>query len=445
VKNSDIDEHGLKKTLGYWDSLAINVAIIIGVGIFRIPSEVARCLNLPTLILSAWFIGALIALFGTLCYAELSYLLPKTGGSYIYLRESYGPLAGFLFSWTELSVVRTGSVAAVSFIFAEYLLSFLSLPALLVKPTAIFVVILLSSLNIVGLQYSKRLQDTVTSAKVLALIAIIVFGFMSQKGSFSNFNYKPFSINSHTLSLLGTSLIPILWTYGGWHESTFVAGETKDARIILPRALISGIFIISVLYIAMNALYIYLMPIQKIAGSNLIGAETLEILCGRYGRKVLELFVIISSFGCINAMTITGSRVTYAMARDNKVFAHLSLIHPKYNTPYWAIIANAFWSVILIMLGAFDKLLFFTGVVVWLFFGLTAAGIFILRRKFPKTVPSYRIFIPVVFTFVCFSLVVNIVKCYPFQSAMGLGLVGIGIPIYIVSKIRERMCHENIN
>jgi len=204
----------LKRILGRWDSIAIIISIVIGVGIFRVPSEVAKYLDSPNLMLLAWVSGGIISLFGALCYAELSSSFPQTGGNYVYLRESYGPLSGFLFGWTELLVIRTGSIAAVSFIFAEYLQSFLFLDKCLIKPVAIFIVLILSLINIIGLRYGKRVQDISTITKIAALLGIIVLGAISKKGDVSHFYSPPITIDRNIFALFGLALIPILWTYG---------------------------------------------------------------------------------------------------------------------------------------------------------------------------------------------------------------------------------------
>jgi amino acid transporter len=386
---------------------------------------------------------------GVLCYVELSSSFPITGGNYIYLRESWGPLIGFLFGWVELLVIRTGSIAAVSFIFAEYLQSFLSIRGdLLLKPIAILSIFVLSFINMKGLRHGKGVQSVSTMAKILMLMGLIIFGVISKKGDISHFHSLPpgFS-NKGFFSSFGLALIPILWTYGGWHENTFVAEETKDTRKILPFALITGIFIVTSLYLAINFLYIYLIPPTKIANISLIASEALQILLGEKGRKLFEIFVIVSSIGCINAMIITGSRVTYAMAKDNAFFSYIGKVNVKYGTPQRAIIINAVWAIALIILGNFNKLLFFTGVLVWLFFALVAGGLFILRYKFPDIERSHKIWgyplVPVIFILVCIALILNTVIYYTFPSIIGLCLAMAGIPVFIISQKKKALLSSN--
>lgn len=432
------NRNGLEKILGRWDSIAIILAIVIGVGIFRVPAEVARYLSSPNLIILAWITGGFISLIGVLCYAELSSCFPQSGGTYLYLKKSYGSLISFLFGWSELLVIRTGSIAVVAFILAEYLCSFLTLNNYFIKPIAIFSIGLLSFINITGLKYGKTTQNIFVVIKIAALVGLIVLGFTSGKGTFTNFNY-PFSHSTKSIfALFGLTLIPILWTYGGWNENIFVAGETKDAQNTVPFALITGIIIVTVLYILVNILYIYILPIAQIRESKLIAARVLEVLYGKHGKKILEAVVIISSIGAINAMIITSSRLTYAITQDNPIFGYMKKISAKFGTPHRAIVIIAIWSSILIIWGSFNKLLFFTGILVWIFFALTVTGLFILRRKFPHIKRPYPVWgypvTPLVFIIISIVLAFNIFSSYPQQSLIGLGLLSLGIPVYFISR-----------
>jgi len=433
---------GLKRLLGRWDSIAITIGIVIGVGIFRVPAEVAKYLTSPSLIILAWFVAGIICLLGALCYSELSSSFPQTGGNYIYLRESYGRGVGFLFGWTELLVVRTGSIAAVAFISGQYLQSFLALDKLPVKLIATSVVFILSFINILGLRPGKIFQNLSTLAKTLALIAIIILGLSSREGSLSNFLPILGTVDKKILTSFGLALIPILWTYGGWHESTFVTEETKDYRRSLPFSLITAILIVTFIYTAINLVYIYLVPVREIASSELIASNVMQILYGAKARKILEILVIISSLGCINGMIITGSRVTYAMACDNPIFRYLGEIDRKHFVPSRSILINTIWTTVLIIWGTFNQLLFFTGIAVWLFFALAVAGIFILRYKYPQLERPFKVWgypiVPAVFVLICASLVIITLLFYPIESLFGLCLMLSGVPVFIYLQRREK-------
>ena len=432
------DKPTLLKSLGFWDSMAIAVGIVIGVGIFRVPAEIAQYLASPMLIIFVWVLGGIISLIGASCYAELSSSFPETGGDYVYLVKSYGPGMGFLYGWTSLLVIRTGSIAAISFIFAEYLHSFLSLDQSLVKLSAVAVVALLSFINILGLRPGKILQNVATIAKVLTLLAIIILGISSGKGDLSNFSPQNLGAQRNLFALLGLALIPVLWTYGGWQEGTYVTGETKDPRRVLPRALMIGTLTITVFYLLLNLVYIYLVPVAEIAKSNLIASNIMHILFGRPATKIIEILVVVSAFGAINGMVITSGRITYALGKDHPVFKYLGKVGPSLRTPARSIAANALWVIVLILWGTFTKLLFFTGVLMWLYFGLIVIAVYVLRHRYPDLERPYKVWgypvTPFVFILACFWLVITTVRFYPFQSLVGILLALSGIPVYLFSR-----------
>lgn len=428
----------LKTTFNRRDSLAIIIGIVIGVGIFRVPDEVALYLDSPLLILLAWLAGGLISLLGVLCFAELSSTFPETGGNYVYLKKSFGPAAGFLFGWAQLLVIRTGSIAAVAFIFSEYVRAFCSLSPGTVKPIAVSAVLILSIVNILGVSSGKRLQNVLSAAKVLSLCVLIIFGFLSQKGDVAHLISLPDLPEKGTFILFGLALIPILWTYGGWEESTFVAGETIKPGQTLPSTLISGICIVTLLYVLFQGLCLYLLPLEAMKAGTLMTSSTVEVLFGTMGKKVLEGLIILFSLGAINGMIITGSRITYAMGRDHAVFRFLGTIDPRFTTPLRSIVVNGCWAIVLIISGAFNQLLFFTGITIWVFFGLTSAGLIVLRRKYRDQDRPYRVWgyplVPVLFTVICFILVLNTAVSYFLEALIGLCLIMIGIPVYLFSR-----------
>ncbi len=428
-------------TLGFWDSAAIIFAIVVGVGIFRVPAEVARYLSSPVLMLAAWLAGGVVCLLGVLCFAELAAAFPASGGTYVYLRLSFGRCAAFLFGWTELTVIRTGSIASVAFIFAEYLQSFFAFDKLFVKSAAVVMVLLLSFVHLAGLRYGKRIQNICVFAKMAALIGAIAIGFLFHKGSLAHITAAPAPGPPNLLSAFGLALVPVLWTYGGWHENTFMAGETRDVTRTVPLALFFGIFAVAALYLIANFFFVYMIPAQRLAGLSLFAPEIFGMLFGRWGRKVFEALIIVSSLGCVNAMIMTGSRVTDALARDNALFASLGATATGNGVPRRAILFNGLWAVALIAWGTFNKLLFFTGVVFWIFIGLTAAGLIVLRRRAPGVPRPYRVwgypFVPLLFAATCLFLTVNALIVFPGQSLFGLGLAASGIPLYLISRRRS--------
>jgi len=432
----------LKRVLNWWDSLAIAVSIVIGVGIFRVPAEVAQNLQSAGLIIVAWVVAGVFCFLGALCYSELSSTFPESGGNYVYLRESFGRGIGFLFGWTELVVIRTGSIAAVAYVFAEHLHSFLPENFLPVKVLALAVVVSLAIVNIFGLHPSKIFQDTVTVLTLTSIAVIVVIGVFSGAGDVSNFKTEGASQEPPLVAAMGLSLIAILWTYGGWHESSFVSEETKNPEKALPLILISSVFLITFIYLALNLVYIYIIPVDVIAETPLIGVSVMNVLFGSLGENFFALLIVVSSLGAINAMIITGSRITYAMAKDHRIFGYLSAVDGRRGTPIRSIVLNAAWSSGLILWGSFHKLLYFTGIVFWLFFALVVCGLVVLRRKHPEIerpfrTPGYPV-VPAVFVIACLVLMVNTLVFSPRESVFGLSLMLSGVPLFFLSKWRER-------
>jgi amino acid transporter len=427
----------MKRALNRWDSAAIIIAIVVGVGIFRTPSEVARYLTTPWLILSAWIAGGAISLAGALSYAELSSTFPETGGNYVYLDRSYGKLTAFLFGWVELLVIRTGSIAAVAYILAEYLASFFSLDRVSVKWLAVFCVIFLGAVNASGLKQGKNTQNIFVVIKLGAILGMLVAGFAAGTGDPSRLRPAGNVFSGGSLTSFGLALIPVLWTFGGWHENVFMSGETRDASRSVPFALITGICVITLLYIAVNALYLYMFPVEIIQGSELIASRVFQSIHAGYGKKIFEGLVIVSSVSAINAMVMTGSRITYVMSRDNRFFSYMNRISGKTGVPSRAITVTCLWSCLLVLWGSFGKLLFFTGFLFWAFFALVVFGLFILRRKFPEIKRPYTVsgypFTPAVFTLASASLSIVTFISYPVPSLAGLAILAGGIPVYYLN------------
>ena len=428
----------LLKVLSLWDSIAISIGVAIGVGIFRVPSELAKVMPIPQLIIIAWFMGGLFSIIGALCYAELSSSLPETGGDYVYIRESYNHLAAFLYGWTSILVIRTGIIAAVSFVFAEYASSLLSLDHVFVKPIAIMSILFLSIINGVKIHTGKNILNISVLAKIVALIAIIIFAFTSKEGNIKNLYYIPQNNHFNILYMFGLALVPILWTYGGWHENTFMTGETKNAQRVLPIALISGTLSITIIYVFLNIVYLYLIPIRDMINADLIAGEVMKVIFGKWAKKAMEALIIISSFGTLNAVIMTSSRITYAMSSDNPFFRYLSHVHNNFKTPFRAIMVNGLWSIILVIWGSFNKLLFFTGLLVWIFFATIIFGVIVLRIRYPDLERPFRVWgypvTPLIFVAICLWICVDICLKYPGQSIVGILIMLSGIPIYLFTR-----------
>jgi len=433
----------LARQLGLWDATAIIMGIIIGAGIFRVPAAVAGFVPTGGAILLAWLIGGVLCLCGALCYAELAAAMPITGGDYVYLREGYGRWVGFLFGWTKLWVVRTGSIASIAFVFAEYVRYLIPLSPTEMKIVAILAVLLLTGANTIGLRHGSNIQNIFTALKILAIVAIIVLGLALEGGSTAHFSpLWPDSVGKNFLGGFGLALIFILWTYGGWNEATYVAGEVRQPEKTLPRSLVLGISGIIVLYLLINCVYLYVLPLEQMQESPTVAAAVLERLVGPRGGQIVAIMVIISTFGALNGLILTGARISYAMGRDHTLFRWLSRVHPRFQTPATAIGFQAIWAIVLIFSGTFETLVFYTAFTTWLFFGLVALALIILRKRRPAMPRPYRVWgypvIPVLFIAMTLILLLNAVWHAPRESLYGLGFILLGLPVYYWSASREK-------
>jgi len=430
----------LKKELTFWDSAAIIIGSVIGVGIFRVPSVAAQFVTDPHLILLVWVAGGVIALLGALCYSELSSTYPETGGNYVYLKYAYGPWAAFLFGWSKLAVIRTASIASISFVFAEYLRNFAPYEIDRIRVVAIAMIWSLTTLNILGLRYGKWLQNVLGLGKITALLAVICLGFASGKGDWSHLSQTVQPSLAHSpLVSFGLALVPVLWTYGGWHESTFVAAEFKNSKRDLPLSLLSATALITVLYLAVNLVYVYLFPPATLPGRPLIAADAMDLVFGGSGKKIISAIILLNVLGVLNTVILTGGRIPYALAQDHPLFNFLKDTSQRFHTPHFALVTNAAWASVLVLAGTFDKLLFFYSAAVWLFFAVASFGIFRLRRKFPDRQRPFSVWgyplTVLLFSSASAAICINTLLHSP-ASFVGFLIILSGIPLYWIS---ERM------
>ncbi len=438
----------MNRVLGRWDSVAISIGIVIGAGIFRVPSEVVPHLSSPAWILIAWILGGIYSFIGSLCYAELATRFPDTGGDYVFLRECYGKLAGFLFAWSELLITRTGSVAAIAIMFGEFAVKFLPCTAGQVetKSLAVSIIILLTICNLFGLAVGSRLQNALTALKILAITFVIIMGLFALKQPANNIDFghflSPSVLNSFSLIDLGVALVPIMWAYGGWRDNLFLAGETKEPTSSLPFALFLSCIAVTIIYVCMNFLYLWFLPVEQIRQAKLVGTDLLSVICGQAGEtsaKVLGIFIMIYALGTVNALLLTGSRIATAMAADNKLFAALGKVEEKSQTPVRAILFNGIWSCLLVFALSFERLIFFTGFSIWIFFAMVAASIIKLRltekTKDPEKFysPLFPV-IPVVVTAVALFLALSTFLDYKLESLGGMAILAVGIPLFFIQK-----------
>src|SRR6267378_1829799 len=442
------------RRLGLFSGTMAVVGGIIGGGIFRTPATVAERLRSPGFVLLAWVIGGVIALIGAFCFGELGQRRPRAGGGYVYLRETFGPLPAFLYGWTLVLIIATGAIAAVSVTFADYVLALVGLPHRFSAPLAVGAIVVLSGINYVGVRPAAITQNVFTILKLVALAVLI------GAGVFLAVPVPPLpsaaaSPPSH-LATLGAALVPIMFTYGGWQQTNFIAEEIIDAERNLPRALVAGVAGVVVVYVLANVAYLRVLGPAGLAASTAPAADVMHALLGPVGGTLIAAGIAVSTFGFLNLVILVTPRVLQAMAADGVFFPRLAELHPVHRTPAAAILVQAGWAVVLTVSGTFGQLVDYVAFGDWIFFGLTVAGLFIYRARDPKGLPrgrrragldpappgAFRVpgypWTPGLFVLAAAYVVASSVGANPRNAAIGAGLIALGVPVYFYWSSRRR-------
>jgi len=418
--------------MGLPHATAMVAGIIIGASIFVQPSEITGHVPSVSGIFMVWLVSGVLTFFGALVCAELSSIFTQTGGVYLYLKEAFSAPVGFLWGWAMLWSMHTGIIAAVSMIFARYLAYFVPLGDAGIKAAAIGLIIVLSAINYTGVRHGGTVQALFTYGKILAIALIIVIGLVFGSGSTEHFS-RGTATGGYSFSDFLLAVVAGLFAFGGWHMVTYSSEETVNPQKTIPRALMLGTLIVTVCYIAMNGIYMYVLPMDAVISSKRIAADAANALFGFGGGAFMSALVVFSTFGSVNGIILSGPRVYYAMARDGLLFNWAGAVHPRFRTPHRAIVIQAVWSSILVATGTYRAL--FTRIVYteWIFFGLMAIGLFIFRRR-PGYGGAYRMWgypvVPAVFIVSSFVIVINQVISDPVECLIGLSLVLSGLPVY---------------
>jgi APA family basic amino acid/polyamine antiporter len=412
---------------------------IIGGGIFRTPATVAERVGTPRMVLVAWIVGGVVALIGAFCYGELGQRRPRAGGGYVYLRETWGPLPAFLYGWTLVLVIATGAIAAVAVTFANYVLAIAGLSDRLTVPLAVGTIVLLAGINYVGVRPAAITQNVFTILKLAALAALIAAGLFL---AFPAASYR--LLPSSTVSSFGAALVPILFTYGGWQQTNFIAEEIIEPEKNLPRALVLGVAIVVAVYLLANLAYLRVLGVVGLAESTAPAAQVMLGVLGPSGGKLIAAGIAVSTFGFLNLVIFVTPRVLQAMAADGVFFAKLAELHPVHRTPAAAIVALAGCAALLTLSQTFGQLVDYVTFGDWIFFGLTVAGLFIYRsrERGPKghgagseeragtfRVPGYP-WTPALFVLAAAYVVVSVVVSNPKNAALGAALIATGVPVF---------------
>jgi basic amino acid/polyamine antiporter, APA family len=429
----------LTRRLGFWPAIGIVVGVTIGSGIFRTPAAIASRVPDPTLMLGVWIAGGLISLAGALSVAELAASLPQTGGWYVYLRESWGRLAGFLFGWSELVLIRGSANGAISTVFSEYLFRSIGYDTAVAATdyVAAAAIIVAAIINIRGVQLGALVAGASSVAKFGALLLLVLASFALGGGAGASGANLTAAAGAVDAGLFGLALISVLWAYDGFADVSFAAGEVRDPQRTLPRAIVAGTLAIIGIYVAANAAYLYVTPLERMAGSPLIAADTMQALFGQVGVAFVSIVVTISTFGALIAIMLSAPRIFFAMADDRLFFRPMARVHPRYGTPHVAIALSAALGVFFVLTRTFEQLADTFVLTIWPFYGLAIAGLYRLRRTRPDLARPYKVpgypVVPAIFVAAVIYLVGNALINDPVWTGVTFAIVLAGVPVYFAA------------
>jgi APA family basic amino acid/polyamine antiporter len=439
----------LSRSITQLQATALVVGIIIGASIFVQPSVITGTVPSVAAVYAVWVVSGVLTLFGALIAAELASAYPKSGGVYVFLKESFSPVVGFLWGWAMFWTMHTGIIAVIAMVFARYAAFFVPVGDIGIKLIAIGAVLALSGINYLGVAAGSVVQTTLTIAKVAAVVAIIVVAFVIGPAvppavpPTSAIPAAPLTANIFALALVAG-----LFAFGGWHMVTYAAEETEDPERTIPQALLIGVIVVTVCYMALNAAYFHVLSPRAIATSSRVAADAADAVLGTGGAAMMSAVVVVSTFGALNGVILAGPRVYLSMARDGLLFAWAGEIHPEYKTPFRAIMLQAVWASALVATGTYRDL--FTRVVYteWIFFALMAIGLVRLRSR-ANYKPVYRVwgypYVPVIFTVSSAYIVVNQIASKPEDSVIGLMMVLAGLPVYWLARPEHGKTGERVS
>ncbi|MEK6280990.1 MAG: amino acid permease [Acidobacteriota bacterium] len=427
----------LKRQIGLRTATALVVGEVIAVGIFLTPAGMAKSLGSPFWLLVVWLSMGAMALCGALCYGELAARYPEAGGGYVYLREAYGRPIAFLYGWMALLVMDPGLSAALGVGLASYAGYSFGLSPLAIKATAIGVIVLLAVVNIVGVRLGGGLLRWLTILKLALLLFIVLWALIFRLGNWSNFT--PFvsqrAGSTPLLAALAGGMVAAFFSFGGWWDVTKLAGEVRAPERTLPKALIYGVAIVTLVYVLTSAVFLYLVPLEAVTSGETFAAQAGEVLFGKAGAQVFSGIVVIAILGSLAALIMSGPRVYFAMARDGLFFPAAASLHPRFGTPANAIALQAVLASILVAAGSFDQIIGYFIFVVVIFIALTVAGLFRLRHRESERqgylTPGYPV-TPLAFLLLVGLLLFLLGSNSPEESMLGVGVVALGIPVYYV-------------
>ena len=425
----------LKRSLGVYSAWSLVVGSVIGSGIFLVATDIAKSVANPWVAIGVWVVAAVLTLLGALCYAELGTAIPGAGGPYLYLKEAYGPMAGYLYGWTLSWVIQPGSIAAVAVAFGKYFSRIVPMSEAGVLISASLCIAGLTGINMVGVKRGAALMDFLSSLKVVALVVLAGIGIFAT-GIMSPTALQETAVPFEGMSAFGVALIAAFWAFDGWNNVSFIAGEVKDPQRNLPLSLVGGIVSVALLYVLVTLGYFRVLSTAEIQSSQFVAADVVRKLFeAEWAVTAMASIVVLSTLGCVNGMILAGARVAYAMAVDKTLPAVFGRVHPKYAVPTVSLIFQGLWSIALVWSGTYDQLFTYVISAAFVFYGMTGASLIILRKKAPKMARPYKVpfypMLPAAYTLLSAVFVLNTFVEKPKESMVGLGIVLLGIPAFM--------------
>jgi basic amino acid/polyamine antiporter, APA family len=423
---------------------------IIGAGVFVNPYVVAQRVHSPVLILGTWIAGGVVALFGAFIYAELGDRLPEVGGQYVYLREALHPSLGFLYGWVLLLVIQTGGMAAVTVTFARYFLELTRLP---VSETAVVIstITALTLVNCLGVKPGSRVQSILMLLKIAAIACLVAAGLFFVKKPYSLSRPvldRPWSLD--LLTAIGAAMVPVIFSYGGWQTTNFIAGEIRNPRKNLARALVLGVAAVVVLYLLVNFVCVRALGAAALAETTVPASAVMRLVSGDPGAKLIALGIAVSTLGFLSQSVLTAPRVYFAMAHDGLFFKTVAYVSEKTRVPVFAIVLQSVWTIVIALTGRYEQILNFVIPIDALFFGLSACCLFVLRRREQRSIsngrsepsPGFRTpghpATTITFISVCWLVVANTICKYPRNASIGILILLLGLPVYGYWRQRQK-------
>ncbi len=447
----------LNRSLGLLSVVVIVIANILGSGVYKKVAPMAAELNSSAWVIAAWIVAGIITLFGALSNAEVAGLLANTGGEYSYYKKIYNKFFAFIFGWSLFSVIQTAAISSLAYVFSQSLNSVLELPTLLsswqdfsignvffpfenfsVKFIAILIIVFLSWVNSRGLKSSASLSNILLGSVIIGIGIIIVFGFGSEQSVIQQSFILNTAHNTVTISSFFTAMLAAFWAYQGWAAIGYLGGEIKDAHKNIPKGIAIGVLAVIGIYVLINITYLSLLPISTLneinAASNQIAAlKAVEVFWGANGVIFISILILITTFGCTHATILASSRTYYAMAKEGMFFSNVAKLNNT-QVPAYALLYQCIWACLLVLSGSFDQLTDMIIFAVFIYYGSTAFGVFILRKRMPDAVRPYKVWgypiVPAIFILFCIALFANTIITRPREAIFGMFLMLTGIPMY---------------